>query len=337
MPGCVRTRRVRALIVLLMFSGCAHRVTLTVHQDGRVEGRGVDVKYPVHGEQVWAGYATKKWLPEVRFDSAERTTLRLKLEVPDGWTSAGTFDVSEPTPPFLFAWAAGRFTRTELEADGHVFVALNGNQEVLLKTAAMARFLRERTGLELPVRTYTQVFVHGEAAQEAVGVALIGEAALNDADAEWVFIHELAHQWFGVSLKCLDFDDFWLNEGFATFFVGAWLEQLHGRDAYEAEVARWKSRAEKVQGALSLAPPGLPRPHTPDSKLQPRGITYSKGALFLHSLRRELGEATFWSVMRNYVTTNVGRDVTSGDFRLALEKVTGRSWTEDFAKRVYSP
>lgn len=320
-----------------MLSGCAHRVTLKVHENGRVEGRGVDVKYPVQNEQVWAGYATNKWLPEVRFDSATRATLQLKLEVPDGWTSAGTFEVTEPTPPFLFAWAAGRFTRSELVSDGHVFVALNGNSEVLIKTAAMARFLREKTGLELPVRTYTQVFVHGDAAQEAVGMALIGEDALNDADAEWVFIHELAHQWFGVSLKCLDFDDFWLNEGFATFFVGAWLEQLHGRDAYEAEVAKWRARAAKVQGALSLAPPGIPRPHTPDSKLQPRGITYSKGALFLDSLRRELGEATFWSVLRDYVTTNAGRDVTSEDLRRSLEKLTGRSWAEDFQTRVYSP
>jgi aminopeptidase N len=228
-----------------------------------------------------------------------------------------------------------------LRQDGHLYVALNGTPEALAKSAAMARFLEQRTGLALPVRTYTQIFVHGDAAQEAVGLALIGEDALHDPDSEWVFIHELAHQWFGVSLKCADFDDFWLNEGFATFFVAAWFEQTQGRAAYEEELAHWQARSNKVRAEgkdapLSLAPPGQPRPHTPESKLQPRGVTYFRGALFLHQLRTELGDDTFWAVIREYVRTNAGRDVTSEHLRRALESVTKRDWRDEFQQRVYS-
>lgn len=287
----------------------------------------------------WFGYATPRWLP-TRFDSATRATLRLRFEGTEGLTAIaagdrrdGAFVIDRPLPPFLFGFAVGKLP--VLEAGR--LTLLGGDPAALALTRQMVAFLEARTGLPLP-GSYTQVFVGGDAAQEEAQLAFLDREALGgDEDDEWLFLHELAHQWFGVALTCLDFDDFWLNEGFATFFVAAWKEFAHGRAAYEAEVARWEERARKVRVAapLSLARPGQPRPHTPDAKLQPRAVTYAGGALFLHRLRAELGELTFWKVLQTYVAANAGKDVTSQSLRAALEQVTGRSWEAAFDARVY--
>ncbi|PLX33580.1 MAG: hypothetical protein C0600_00200, partial [Ignavibacteria bacterium] len=44
--------------------------------------------------------------------------------------------------------------------------------------------------------------------------------------------HELAHMWWGDMVTCRDFEDAWLNEGFAVFSEMVWAEHLGGEEAY---------------------------------------------------------------------------------------------------------
>ena len=316
-------------------------LTISTRRTGR-QSLSIHWRVDAPGDPVWFGYSTPRWLPTV-FDASARATLRLTIDAPDGWRAAAsgtsrdgrTFVIDRPTAPFLFGLALGHLDVLE---QGPLRV-LGGTPESLARARRVVDFMTEKTGRPLPA-PLTVAFVDRDAAQEAAGLVFIDRSAIGDPDAEWVFIHEIAHQWFGVALQCLDFDDFWLNEGFATFFVAAWLEALQGRQAYDAEVARWRSRSDKVHREgkdrpLSLAPPGQPRPHTPDAALQARGITYSRGALLLDALRRKLGDDTFWAVLRRYVADHAGKDVTSESFRASLEAVTQRSWADWFAACVY--
>jgi hypothetical protein len=89
---------------------------------------------------------------------------------------------------------------------------------------------------------------------------------------------------------------------------------------------------------LSLSAPGAP-PRVPadESELQPRGITYARGALVLHALRGELGDAAFWSSVRLYVRTRAGQGARSADLRAAFEAAGHRALVPFFAKWVYAP
>jgi aminopeptidase N len=316
-------------------------------------------------DQVWAGYDAASWMP-TRQDSAQRATLELTIVAPRDWKTIGpgtravsrktlpadfaasTFVVTQPTPPFLFAFAAGAFDEAQLAVDGVRLRALGPRganlARVLQLTAPMLQFMVRRAG-PAPMTEYTQVFVEGDAAQEAAGFALLTAAAIEDVaqdpQDDWIFIHELAHQWFGWQVACTDFNDFWLNEGFATFFTAAYKRERWGEPAYTELVESWRERSAKVHADGRDAPvarsaPGRTLPSPKDSELQPRAITYSRGALVLDKLRSTLGEDAFWSGMRTYATGRAWKSARTDDLRRALEAASGTDLNAFFAAKVYA-
>jgi len=318
-------------------------------------------------DQVWAGYRASAWMPTIQ-DPAQRATLALRITAPaelkvaavgratesaptSGGLTAHTFVLDHPSPPFLYAFAAGHFDEAELAVDDVTLRALGPSgsdlKGALAVTAPMVRFLRSRTGVPFPSSTYVQVFVHGDdVAQEGAGLSLLSEDALADIQKDptddWIFSHELSHQWFGWLVPSADFSDFWLNEGFATFSVAAVKEQRWGHRAYQSEIDIWHQRSSKVHAdgrdaPISLSAPGAMAKTPPsESELQPRGVTYFRGALVLDRLRRELGEAVFWQGIRRYVGDRAGKGARTEDLRAALEAASGRDLRDFFNRWIYA-
>jgi aminopeptidase N len=317
-------------------------------------------------DQIWAGYRASAWMPTLQ-DPAQRATLALRLRVPSelkvvasgrrlapepapGGLVTHSFLLDRPSPPFLYAFAAGRFDEAELDVEGVKLRALGPPgadlKGALAITASALRFLVGKLGATFPASDYTQAFVHGDAAQEAAGFSLLAAESLEevrkDPTEDWIFAHELSHQWFAWLVPCADFGDFWLNEGFATFLVAAIKEQRWGRAAYDREVGLWRKRSAKVHAEgrdapLSRSSPGAAPPPPRESELPPRGVTYSRGALLLHRLRGELGEATFWNGLRRYIGDRAGKGARSDDLRRSLEAASGRDLRAFFGAWVYSP
>jgi aminopeptidase N len=262
-----------------------------------------------------------------------------------------SFVLNKPSAPFLYAFAAGQFDETSILDNNLKLTAMGPPGTDLSKALASAAqalgFLVDHTGVAYSGHEYVQVFVQGEAAQEAAGFSIISADSLDDIrrnpQEDWVFSHELAHQWFAWLIPCADFSDFWLNEGFATFFVAAIKEQRWGRGAYERERSLWHERSSKVHASGRDAPVSLSRPggmvqRVPrDSELQARGVTYSRGALVLDKLRTELGDDVFWNSIRRYVRDNAAKSgVRTEDLRAAFEVSSGRDLRAFFDTWVYS-
>jgi aminopeptidase N len=241
-----------------------------------------------------------------------------------------------PLATYVFGFAAGVFTEATQRAGDvtlryvGVDVPVAGLTRRFEPTADMLRFFTERAGVGLPGPDYTQVLVAGSVAQEASSFSLIGteelDPILTDPTEDWVIAHELAHQWWGNSITCKDWSHVWLNEGITTFMVAAYKQQRWGADAYERELGLFRRRHAAAKEANLDVKLGYAGPY-PSLRVQ-RAIVYSKAALFLDRLRRELGDAAFWGGLRRYTREQLGRSVESRDFQRALEAESGRDLSE---------
>ena len=110
--------------------------------------------------------------------------------------------------------------------------------------------------------------------------------------------HELAHQWFGNKITCGSWKDIWLNEGFATYLSGITIENLDGNDAFTTwKQQRNNSITSQPSGSVYLTDADT----TSVSRIFSGRLSYNKGSMVLHMLRKKLGDASFYQALQTYL------------------------------------
>jgi aminopeptidase N len=138
-----------------------------------------------------------------------------------------------------------------------------------------------------------------------------------------VYIHELAHHWWGDAVSPSDWKDIWLNEGFATYSEALYSEYLGGKKALRS-VMLSKSQND-FKGTLY---------NTKDNLFG--SIVYDKGSWVLHMLRRETGDSLFFQILRTYFATYKYKNASTDDFKKICELVTGKDLNKFFDQWVYN-
>ncbi len=291
----------------------------------------------------------------------QRATLQLEIAVPftppahgaNGFRAVGpgrrgkewrgrdgdhfVFEQSDPVQTYLLSFAVARLAvavddRFSIYAQG-----MDANKAAFARTADAYAFLRAAASVDMMNSHYTQAFLPGPSmGQEAAGMALMSQDDLADLAAKddvQLMAHELAHQWWGVTLGIRSWSDFWLNEGFAEFMSDAYIEKHRGRAAYDQQIAELRERMRKLREEGKDRPLHWEKWKDAHEALGP--IPYVKGALFLDHLRMELGDEIFWQGIGLYTSGNARRLVDSRDFERAMEKASGRDLTMLFDEAVY--
>jgi leukotriene-A4 hydrolase len=130
--------------------------------------------------------------------------------------------------------------------------------------------------------------------------------------------HELAHSWSGNLVTNAQWPDFWLNEGFTTYFESRIMEALYGKARADQLVSLgWDS----MQGALADAggPQGADtRLHLDLSGRDPddgmTDIAYEKGAAFLRTIEQAVGRQRFDAWLRGYFDRYAFQPTTASRF-----------------------
>jgi hypothetical protein len=130
-----------------------------------------------------------------------------------------------------------------------------------------------------------------------------------------VIAHELAHSWSGNLVTNATWRDFWLNEGFTTYFERRIQEEVYGRPRSEMEALLERQELEREMQTLEDRDEVLYidlKGRDPDEGMTQ--VAYVKGMLFLRVLEETFGRERFDAFLRNYFNTFAFRSITTADF-----------------------
>lgn len=123
-----------------------------------------------------------------------------------------------------------------------------------------------------------------------------------DSGFDWLFHHELAHEWFGNVMTHETVSDMWLHEGTGAFMQPEYAREVLGDAAFYAKMF---GVYLKIRSCNAIAP----REEFSEDQLYfddpeglgPAGDIYTKGTWLLHSLRYLIGEDAFWRSIKRLV------------------------------------
>ena len=226
-----------------------------------------------------------------------------------------------------FAWAADpEYTHDKAQVPNgpelHFFYQKNEKTADVWKKMEDAavktfQYLNEHFG-KYPFDTYS-VIQGGDGGMEYPMCTLImGEGGFNAVAG--TMAHEVAHNWYQMTLASNESLYAWLDEGFADF-----ASSEAGSSIFEESTP---PHAGSYAGYFGLAASGLQEPisqhadHYNTNRAYSTGA-YSMGTVFLHQLKYLIGDENFYKGMKRYYNTWKMKHPEPNDFIRVMEKTSG--------------
>ncbi len=203
----------------------------------------------------------------------------------------------------------------------------------------------------LPVKKFYATELLGNHGEAFPGMIHLATGAFYDQSKtgwqEGFCSHEVAHQWWGISLDMKSYRDRWLSEGFAEY-VSLMYTQMVLKDNEKFFKFLGKSRTEIMnlrksflgsgfeQGPISLGHRISSSKTSGDYSL----LIYQKGAWVLHMLRNicidlnTLKEDVFLNIMKEFYNKYKGSYASTLDFQRVVELNTGMDYSWFFDQWV---
>lgn len=160
-----------------------------------------------------------------------------------------------------------------------------------------------------------------------------------DSWREILIVHEFAHSWFGNMITHKNWSDVWLNESFANYCEGLWIEHTRNKDLYKKFIRMEAERYFRENPGFAIHNENWNYETPPSSILYNGAIVYSKGACVLDMFRNAAGDEAFFKILKAYTNDENFRFGNAGtdDFISLVNKITGKDYTAFFDQWLKFP
>ncbi|HEX7019495.1 MAG TPA: M1 family aminopeptidase [Gemmatimonadaceae bacterium] len=309
------------------------------------------------------------------FDQPDlKARLALRLVIPEGWSALAngdtrsiersngrgatyTFAESDPLPTYLFAFAAGPWTRFRGgPAHTNLFVRASRAGEVEVDSlqqqvgsalASLATYFAVPYPFQQFQYMLSPAFPFG--GMEHPGVTMFNEESfiyrepptLNQRLGRRATIyHEVAHQWFGDYVTMRWFDDLWLKEGFATY-MAAKMQQREGLpNPWLSFYLRNKPAAYDVDQTSGTTPVWQQLDNLDQAKSNYGAIVYNKAPGILKQLDYLVGDSAFRAGVHDFLVAHAYGNATWQDLLAAIGHAAHRplvDWGRQYILRPGMP
>ncbi|MGH9890437.1 MAG: M1 family metallopeptidase [bacterium] len=259
-------------------------------------------------------------------------TGRLMETVDHEGSTTYVWESDVPTPSSRISFVTGRFVSEQRKGPGGLLIqnlfppqtpkAVRGDLEMAVPIIeTLSRFLGP-----FPFETLGFTWVPGTPAETAIGahmrIFVLNLPGLGDRD----LAHEIGHQWFGNSVTPATSQDDWLSEGFATYTESLWTEHTLGPEHRDTLPGTWLTTlGDRTRPLAEVTGPEELGDH----------VTYLRGAATLHALRLEVGDDTFFEILRRYAGDFRHASAKTEDFVAVAEEVIGHDMSRFFDAWLY--
>src|SRR6266481_2923868 len=238
------------------------------------------------------------------------------------------FEMPQPIPPYLLAFAVGDLTSRHLSGRSAVWAERAVADAAAEEFGEVEQMLLPADELFGPyewdrfdILVMPPSFPYG--GMENPRLTFVTPSLLaGDRSLVNVIAHELAHAWTGNLVTNASANDFWLNEGFTVYAERRILEELGGRELAEVHAAagfhdlevaleRFKGRPELTRLRNDL------RGIDPDEAYS--SVPYEKGSLLVRKLEETAGRPAWDRFLRDYLGAFRFQSIATQDFLAFLE------------------
>ncbi len=251
-----------------------------------------------------------------------------------GRTEAGAraihrFEMPQPIPPYLFAFAVGDLASRELSPRVRVWAEPGVVEKAAWEFADAEAMITAAEALFGPydwerfdILTMPPSFPYG--GMENPRLTFITPTVIaGDRSLVSVIAHELAHSWTGNLVTNANAEHFWLNEGFTMYAERRITEALEGKDMAALSAALGRRELDESIARFA-ATPEMTKLRTHLEGIDPDEcyslIPYEKGYLFLTAIEAAVGRPAFVAWLRTYLATFRFGAVTTEDFVAHIER-----------------
>jgi leukotriene-A4 hydrolase len=247
----------------------------------------------------------------------------------DGELAVERFEMPQPIPPYLLAFAVGELAARDLSPRARVWAepamldrAAHEFAEVESMIAAAERLFGPYDWERFDVLAMPPSFPYGGMENPRL-TFLTPTVIAGDRSLVNVLAHELAHSWTGNLVTNANAEHFWLNEGFTVYAERRIVEAVYGAETAALHAAIGRRDLDKAVARFA-ARPELTRLRTQLDGIDPDDafsqIPYEKGYAFLRALEDHVGRDAFGAWLRDYITDFRFQSLTTDDFTAHFER-----------------